>query len=178
MYHSGQVRFYDDLTPLMVDIDSVQQHPENYNNGDTDAIIESILVNGMYRPIQVQKSTNYVIMGNHTWAACKELGAKSIPVIWMDDDDVAALRKLVADNAIANLARPDTAALLELLDRIYEDSDNTYGTGLDENDVARMREQQERIERETLDNLTGIASGASRIKHTCPECGHEWTTAD
>ena len=44
MYHSGQVRFHEDLTPLMRDIDSIQPHPENYNNGDTDAIIESIQV--------------------------------------------------------------------------------------------------------------------------------------
>lgn len=138
MIHSGMVQFHTDLTQLLAPIDDVCQHPDNYNNGDLDKIIESIETNGMYRPIYVQKSSGYIIAGNHTWEACKTLGATEIPVVMLDVDDMTADRILVADNWIASKAEPDNALLLNVLDRINT-RDSLRGTGLADHDLLAIR---------------------------------------
>lgn len=128
MIASGLVLFHEDLKPLLVGIDSIEQHPENYNNGDVEALAESIEVNGMYRPVYVQQSSGYIIAGNHTWLACKGLGADQIPVVRLDVDDHTALRIMLADNRIASMALPDNAALLDILHRL-DTEDSLVGTG-------------------------------------------------
>lgn len=135
---SGLVVFHTDLSAHLVDIDSVRQHPSNYNNGDVDEIIRSIEVNGMYRPIYAQRSTGYIVAGNHTWEACKHLEAQQIPVIFLDLDDTQAKRLMLADNRIASLAQPDTAQLLALLDELEIDG-GIEGTGFSETDREVLR---------------------------------------
>jgi len=125
--HSGLVQYHEDMTGLLMPIDDVTPHPRNYNNGDVEAIAESIEINGMYRPLYVQKSTGYIIAGNHTWTACKMLGATEVPVMMLDVDEPTSLRIMLADNRIASMAMPDNALLLELLDELSTDS--LMGTG-------------------------------------------------
>ena len=127
MIHSGLVQYHEDMTGLLMPIDDVTPHPRNYNNGDVEAIAESIEINGMYRPLYVQKSTGYIIAGNHTWTACKMLGATEVPVMMLDVDEPTSLRIMLADNRIASMAMPDNALLLELLDELSTDS--LMGTG-------------------------------------------------
>lgn len=142
MIHSGLAQFHDDLTSLLVNIDTVLPHPDNYNNGDLEAIQESIEVNGMYRPIFVQKNTGYIIAGNHTWHACKALGATQIPMIVLDVDDHTAKRIMIADNRTAALAQPDNGQLLILLDELA-DNDSLHGTGYKEFDREAIRKLAE-----------------------------------
>jgi len=131
MITRGMVRYHDDLQPLLQPIDTVTPHPENPNNGDVDAIIESITVNGMYRPIYAQQATGHIVAGNHTWHACKELGADQIPVVYLNIDHTQALHILLADNRVAALAQPDNALLLDLLQRL----DSLDGTGYKPYDI-------------------------------------------
>lgn len=138
MIHSGLAQYHDDLGTNLAPIDNYHPHPDNYNNGDIEAIAESIEVNGMYRPIFVQKSTCYIIAGNHTWHACKMLGAVEIPVIHLDVDDNTAMRIMIADNRTASLAQPDNGQLLVLLDRLAE-QDSLHGTGYKEFDREALR---------------------------------------
>ena len=135
---SGVVRFFDALEPLMVDIDSVQQHPENNNNGDEDEVEASILINGMYRAIQVQASTGYIAAGNTTWAVCKRLGAECIPVVPMPLGDIETLRVMSADNETARHAERDEGLTLEMMRKIAEAEGNLDGTGLSMEAVERM----------------------------------------
>lgn len=165
MIPSGLVRYHDNLEPLLVDIDTVQQHPRNYNNGDVDRIAESIEVNGMYRPIYAQKSTGLIIAGNHTWIACKQLGAETIPVVWLDVDDATVKRIMVGDNWIASLAIPDQGLLLELLREIDEDN-GLVGTGVVDNDLERLQK--------ALDNAAVYTEPPEPIGYRCPSCGHQW----
>ena len=58
----------------IVDIDSVEAHPKNVRQGDIGAISESLKAHGQYRPIVVDKRTNRILAGNHTWKAAKSLG--------------------------------------------------------------------------------------------------------
>jgi len=133
---SGRVRFHAALAPLMVDIDSIQPAPFNYNNGDVDRIIESIQAVGMYRPVQVQEATGLITSGNHTWLACKEMGAEVIPVIPADWNDDEAKRQMVGDNEIARLAQPDRGLLLAILNEL---PDPEVGTGLTDRDIEVLR---------------------------------------
>jgi len=132
------VAFHESLQPLLVDIDSVEPHDSNYNNGDVELITDSIVTNGMYRPIYVQKDTNKIVAGNHTWLACKELGATQIPVIMLDMDELTALRVMVGDNEIAKKAQPDTGQLVEILERLNAEC-GLLGTGMTELELDQLR---------------------------------------
>lgn len=136
---SGMVQFEEDLSPLMQDIDSVKQHGENYNNGDVETIVQSIHENGMYRPIIVDRASREIIAGNHTWQACKELQAEVIPVVFVDGNDTTQIKRMIADNRTAALARPDTEQLVELLSRL-EAEHELSGTGYGEHDVEVLRQ--------------------------------------
>lgn len=129
MIVSGGVKFHPDLEPLLVDINLVRPHPENPSSGDEDEIVTSIEVNGMYRPIYVQQSTCYILAGNTTYAACMNLRALRIPVIWLDVDDEQALRILLGDNELARLAIVDRALLNPLVSRLLETEMRLLGTG-------------------------------------------------
>lgn len=119
----------------MRDIDSITQHPDNYNGGDVEAVAESIEVNGMYRPVYVQKSTGHIIAGNHTWEASKLLGATQIPVIELDVDEVGAKQVMIADNRIASFAKPDYGQLTRLLLEIGGVNPELAGTGYSTHDL-------------------------------------------
>lgn len=136
---SGLVSFHADLEGLLKPIDLYRQHPENYNNGDVDALSESIEVNGMYRPIYVQASTGYIIAGNHTWQACKSLGSAVIPVVELDVDDNTARRIMLADNRIASLALPDPALTVNLLDTLMANEGTLLGTGYQPHDLEVLK---------------------------------------
>lgn len=134
----GTARAHDDLASLLVSIDQVRQHPDNYNMGDVDAISESIIANGVYRPVFVQKATGYIIAGNHTWEACKALGADRIPVVVLDVDEYHAKRIMLADNRTAALAQPDNALLVNILDDLAA-NDSLIGTGFNARDLEVLQ---------------------------------------
>lgn len=149
MIQSGAVRYHDALEPLLVDIDSVQRHHRNYNRGDVEAITESILTNGMYRPIFTEASTGEIIAGNHTWEACKGLGAEKIPVIPLEADAVASIKIMIADNRTAAMAMPDDWQLISLLSELQL-NDNLVGTGYRDSDLEILK-HLEAINDEPLD---------------------------
>lgn len=122
MIRDGRVKFHPALEPLLVDIDSVEPAPWNYNNGDVELIAASIEKYGMWKPVQCQASTGFITMGNHTWMALKSLGATLVPLVPMEMDDATAKAVAIEDNEIARKALPDRGQLLELLGQIKEDT--------------------------------------------------------
>jgi hypothetical protein len=134
---SGYVKYHDALEPLLAPIDTVTQHPDNANNGDVDEIIVSIGINGMYHPATAQDSTGFLVRGNHTWLACKELGAEVFPVVRADLDDTTALRILMGDNKIASLAMMDPGGELANLRRLV-DLDALVGSGYTTSDIEHL----------------------------------------
>lgn len=129
MIVSGGVRYHPALQPLLCDVNLVRPHPENPNNGDQEAIEGSIEVNGMYRPVEAQLSTGYVLAGNTTYAACLALEAEVLPVVWLDVDDEAAVRILLGDNQLARLARMDHGLLQPHLEALLDTDLRLLGTG-------------------------------------------------
>lgn len=132
------VRIPPELQPLLVDLDTITQHPRNPNNGDTDAIVESILTVGYTGPIIVQKSTGYIVAGNHRYAAMLELGETQIPAVLVDWDDETTLRHLIGDNRTAELAVREDARVLEILQELSDTDAGLAGTAMTADDIARL----------------------------------------
>jgi hypothetical protein len=133
------VDFHESLLDLLIPIERVQQHPQNPNNGDMDAVVESILGNGFYNPAIVQKSTGYIVAGNTRYAALLSLGETLIPVVYADIDDEQAIRILIADNRTAELAVRDGRDLERLLRALDQTESGLAGTGYTADDYLELR---------------------------------------
>ncbi len=129
-----------DLTPVGTDLSTISPHPRNPHNGDVDAIMRSIAKNGVYAPIVIQKSTRYVIKGNHTYAALMELGYRLGPVVMLDVDDERAMRILLTDNRIAQRGNDDPGLLLELLNELADSDEGLEAIGFGDDDLGRLSE--------------------------------------
>jgi ParB-like chromosome segregation protein Spo0J len=134
---SGQIVAQEyELTP----IDKLTAHPANPRVGDVDVLVDSIAVNGFYGSVVAQRSTGHVLAGNHRLLAARQHGIESLPVIWLDVDDDAALRILLVDNRSNDLASYDDEALLAVLRELGAD---LGGTGYDEDALAKLIESVE-----------------------------------
>ena len=98
-----------------VPIMDLQCHPVNPREGDVGAIIQSLEINGQYRPIIANRRTHRVIVGNHTYVAARTLGWDRIAVHWVDVDEIEESKILLIDNRTSDLATYDTDALVALL---------------------------------------------------------------
>lgn len=121
----------------MVGVESVRPHPKNPRQGDVGAICESIEANGFYGAIVAQRSTGFVLAGNHRLMAAKAQGLTEIPCVWVDVDDDRALRILLADNRTNDLASYDDTVLAALLSDLANTSD-LVGTGYDGDDLDEL----------------------------------------
>jgi ParB-like chromosome segregation protein Spo0J len=118
----------------LVSLSELQRFPGNPREGDIGAISESLRLFGQYRPIVVNKRTNQILKGNHTAAAAASLGWKEIAVVWVDVDDEAAIRIVLADNRTADKATYDNEILLEVLGKVK----TLEGTGFDADDIGDL----------------------------------------
>jgi len=123
------------LSAKSIKIDSAIPHPKNVRQGDVGAIMESLTLHGQYRPIVVQKSTGFILAGNHTWKAAKQLGWKEISVTEIDVDDEQASRILLVDNRANDLATYDDSSLADLLKELASTELHLEGTGFDGDDL-------------------------------------------
>lgn len=103
------------LTPELVPTDKIEPHPQNPRRGDLDIIGASLTAHNLYQPIRVQRSTGYIVAGNHTYKALLDKGAERVPVIYLDLTDTQALEVMADDNHAADFGTYDDAALLALL---------------------------------------------------------------
>lgn len=119
-------------------VDELRQHPLNPRKGNVELIAKSIDVNGFYGAVVAQRSTGYVLAGNHRLLAAKQHGVDELPVIWLDVDDDAARRILLVDNRANDLASYDNERLAELLRGVELD-----GTGYTDDDLAKLLDQSD-----------------------------------
>jgi DNA modification methylase len=101
------------------------------------AILESINENGFYGSIVAQRSTGFILAGNHRYQAALQAGASEVPVTWVDVDDARALRILLADNRTTRLGHDNEQALAELLKELADDG-GLAGTGYDGDDLDEL----------------------------------------
>lgn len=135
-------------------VDQLRAHPKNPNQGDVGAIVESIHENGFYGVIVAQRSTGMILAGEHRWRAAREAGLQRVPVMWLDCDDEAALRVLLADNRTSELGARDPAALHELLRDLINTPSGLTGTGYDADFLDELAADLARDMGQALSDLT------------------------
>lgn len=151
-----------DVSVAWIDIDQVSVHPDNPRDGDIGAIITSISQNGWYGALIVQKSTNFVLVGNHRLMAVRQIGWKQVPVIYLDVDDRRARNIMLADNRVSDKATYNEDSLVALLTAAASDGD-LLSTGYDQEDLDKL-----------IMSTEGLYPEDSQEKEEkkCPNCGH------
>lgn len=127
-----------ELRVVMVKPESLLQHPENANNGDVDALNESVEINGFYQPVIVQDSTRFVLAGNHRLLVALKRGMREIPAIFLNVGDDQARRIMVADNRITRLGYDDEGLLANILEQLHDTGIGLAGTGYDPDDYSSL----------------------------------------
>lgn len=94
---------------------TLYEYPGNPRKGDIDKIAESLKANGQYKPIVVQKETNFVLVGNHTLKAIKKLGWDFVEAVVLDVNDEEAKRIVLADNRTSDSSTYDYGLLKDML---------------------------------------------------------------
>jgi site-specific DNA-methyltransferase (adenine-specific) len=122
------------LEDLQVPIADLEHFGGNPRRGNVAVIVESLRVNGQYRPVVVNRRTMEVLAGNHTLRAARELGWETIAATFVDVDDATAKRIVLIDNRANDVAGYDDEALLELLQSV----DGLAGTGFTDDDLAEL----------------------------------------
>jgi len=106
-------------------ISDLVQYPGNAKRGNVKVIQESLDENDQFAPVIVQKSTKYIIAGNHTVQAAKAAGWTEIDACVVDVDDRRALKINLAANRTAELGSYDVDARAALLDALEGDYEGT-----------------------------------------------------
>lgn len=150
-------------------VGDLKLHPKNPKKGNVEAIGESMEKNDFYGAILVQKSTGFMLAGNHRWKSAVEKGLKEVPVIVIDCDDATAERILLGDNRIADLGTYDPSALLKLLEQRRNEEGSLVGTGYADADLERMKAKL--ATPETFPQVDGQV----HVNYTCPRCNFRWS---
>lgn len=148
----------------VVDASELVVHPKNPRRGDLSAIRESISKNGFVGTLVVQTRTGHILVGNHRFRAATELGIRKFPCVFMDVDDEAALRILLADNRAGDLSGWDDRELAEMLRSVADLS----GTGFDAKDLAKLDASLVPPTPPEFENLAETV----KTNHVCPKCGY------
>jgi hypothetical protein len=140
---SDPIPFYEaaqEFNPA-IPVSSISEHPENYNEGDTEAIARSLDKHGFYGAVLVQRSTGHVIAGNHRLRSAAAKGATTIPGFLLDVDDDEARRIMADDNQTTHLATFNEDRLIALLKRT-EESEGGLPATFDANALALLVRHQ------------------------------------
>ncbi|MFR9826877.1 ParB N-terminal domain-containing protein [Corynebacterium striatum] len=134
--------------PQTLPLDQLNLHYKNPRRGDVDAIKGSLIANGNFRPIVVNKGTYTgrpweVLAGNHTLKATRALAEENpddkrwhqIDCWVVDVDEERATKIVLADNRTADLGAYDDDTLAALLETVDHDLD---GTGYDHEDLSDL----------------------------------------
>jgi ParB-like chromosome segregation protein Spo0J len=131
-----------------IPISELRQFPGNPNEGDVDAIAESLAENGLFEPVIVQKSTGYILSHNHVTQAAERIGWTHLDAIRVDVDNTRAKKIVAAANRTAELSKRNDYLLAELLSDIADSDTGLEGTGYDD---AFLDDLMARVEPELPD---------------------------
>lgn len=156
----------------LVPLEQLIPYPGNPRRGDLSVLKESFTTNGVYGALVVQRSTRYVLAGNHRLQAAAALGLESLPVIWADVDDDTARRILLVDNRSNDLAGYDSEKLAGLLSSLEDLTGTGYVTDdltnlIHEPDLDGFKDPDERDD----ETPAGAGSDAAPDELACPKCG-------
>lgn len=151
-----------------VALSKLKTYPGNPRRGDVDAIAESLLKNKQFDRPLVQKSTGYILAGNHTFMAARKIKWKLIDVEYLDVDDEAAKRIVIAANRIGDLGGYDRDALADLLTSLPD----PIGTGYTDEDFNRMIAMTQEVADESIGSTLSILHRA-QVDELAEDAGKE-----
>jgi hypothetical protein len=181
----------------VVPVEQLRQHPDNPNVGDVDAIGDLIEENGFVGSVVAQRSTGFILGGNHTWEAAVAHGMTEISVQWVDCDDSRARRIMLGLNRPRDLAVYDEPVLVRVLRELAEEDLGYAGTGFFAEDLAALAadpgytpdyqpnigtggvtaEQMAASEEHMAQQMRDADAESQRRRQqvTCPACGHDFS---
>jgi ParB-like chromosome segregation protein Spo0J len=161
------IRVAEQLQGLMEPVENLRPHPANPNNGDVDEILASLHRIGCYRPIYASVSTGHITGGHHLYAALVEAGFEQVPVVWQEYTPDEELAALAADNQIARRAVMDPGLELALVEAIHRSEAGLAGTGYEEYDLSRLRED---VGDPFVPEQLGLGVEVEETLVKCPNC--------
>jgi hypothetical protein len=105
---------------------TLKPYPNNPRKGNIDLIAKSLETYGQYKPITINKRTNEILAGNHTFQAAKKLGWATIQATYIDVDANTAAKIVLMDNKTSDAGGYDDTKLLGLLDSLGDLSATGY----------------------------------------------------
>jgi DNA modification methylase len=130
------------LRPLAIRCSSINFDSANarlHSEENIEAIMRSLSEFGQDQPIVVQKQGMIARKGNGRLEAANRLGLEWIAAVVVDENDVAAAARAIADNRSAELATWDQEKLAQLLQSIREAGEIDLAvTGFSQADLEQL----------------------------------------
>lgn len=104
------------IADLNIDPANARKHPER----NLAAIRASLEKFGQHRPAVVQKKGMVVRVGNGMVEAARALGWTHIAAVVVDEDDLSAVQRSIADNRLSDLSEFDPEILQSLIEPMIE----------------------------------------------------------
>lgn len=120
-------------------IHDAKPYPTNVRRGDLEAIEESMIENGIYGAILVQRSTGFIAVGNHRWRVMERRGVTHVPMFLADLTDAQTRRIALADNRTNDLAGYDQPGLARELEAVIAESGGLKGTAWSDADFDALK---------------------------------------
>ncbi len=169
-----QIEIADPPTRL-VDMDSIQEHPENprfHSRTQIEGLARS-LDDHDYASISltVSSRTNNIVKGNGMYSALRLRGCKKVRVVWKDMSYTEELQFLIRDNRLSELSHWDMPVLNANLATLGDEDIQLEDVGFDLQSVEAMD-----YDPEDFKPTNGLEQPRLDEKKpaTCPECGHEF----
>jgi ParB-like chromosome segregation protein Spo0J len=160
----------DALKPLETDINSIKldarnarKHPVN----NLAAIKKSLETYGQRKPIVVNQNTDTIEAGNGLYMAAKELGWKTIAVVFVDDTKEMSTAYGLMDNQSALISEWDLPTLKDLLQELDTGELDMAITGFTGEEIENFMTGVH------LDD-SGKEGKSGKELQKCPKCGFEY----
>jgi hypothetical protein len=128
---------------------TLKPYPNNPRKGDVNLITESLKAYGQYKPITINKRTNEILTGNHTYEAAKKLGWTTIQGTYVDVNEETAAKIVLMDNRTSDAGGYNDSELMQLLDGLG-DLDATGYTDKDLKELKNLLDAPEPMLRNTV----------------------------
>lgn len=131
----------DQLRPLAFPVDQLVHDPANariHDETNLAAIQSSLLRFGQDQPLVVQRPGNIVRKGNGRLAVARRLGFTHMACVFVEESEVSAVCRALADNRTAELAAWDQGVLNSLLAAIRDEGESVDGLGWTDEELAAI----------------------------------------
>lgn len=160
-----------------LDLDVIEPHPRNANEGDVGAIAEAVDAIGFYGVMYVRPldAGRYQLLdGEHRWLALRQKQGMRAPCWVMDvPDDETALRILTVQNRSVRLGRDRLDVLIDNLTDLAHTDLGLDGVGYDGDDLDALLAELAPPPIRALPApppASPAESGRAGMHATCPNC--------